>query len=150
MSSERVLGLILVALGAMLLVVMTTNVGAEAIVAVIGAGFLIAYIATRNYGFLVPGGILSGLGTGLILASTGWSGDAVVLGLGAGFVAIAVVDLLVSKGSGAWWWPLIPGSALMIIGASAIPGLDDMSRFVVPAALVVIGVVLLVRRPSRT
>lgn len=150
MSSERVLGLVLVALGAMLLVVMTTDVGAEAVVAVIGAGFLIAYIATRNYGFLVPGGILTGLGTGLILASAGWSGDAVLLGLGAGFVSIAVVDLLVSKGSGAWWWPLIPGAILMVIGATAIPGLEDLSRFVVPAALVVIGIALLMRRPSRS
>lgn len=146
MSAERVLGLALVALGAVLLVVLTTDVGPESVVAFIGGGFLVAYVATRNYGFLVPGGILTGLGTGIILTGLGMPGEMVLMGLGSGFTLIAVVDLLVSRGTGAWWWPLIPGGVLLTVGASTMAGITDVGAYLVPAGLIVIGLVLLLRR----
>ena len=53
-------GLILIAIGAILFLVQTTAIGGEVIVAVIGAAFLVAYAFTRQYGFLIPGGIVTG------------------------------------------------------------------------------------------
>jgi hypothetical protein len=51
-------GLILIGLGVFLGIVQVTGVGAEAVVAVIGGAFLVTYALTRNYGFLVLGGII--------------------------------------------------------------------------------------------
>jgi hypothetical protein len=66
--------------------------------------FLVAYIATRQYGYLIPGCILMGLGIPLAVvqiqtSQMGWyvsslsldEGGLVVLGLGLGFVAIYVI-----------------------------------------------------------
>jgi len=146
MAPQRVLGLIFVALGAMLIVIMTTNVGAEAIVAVIGAGFLFAYLATRSYGLLIPGGILTGLGAGIIVSSLGFHGSSVVLGLGAGFLSIALIDQLAGNGRDGWWWPLIPGAILVTIGGSEFAGIRNLTQYVLPAVFIGLGIVLLFGR----
>ncbi len=148
MTSQRILGLLLIAIGAALLLVFTTDVGGEVVVGFLGLGFLAAYAMTRTYGFLVPGGILTGLGAGLVIESQvgprGWA----VFGLGCGFLVIAVIDRLVSTPGGVWWWPLIPGGILVVAGASNLTGVPNLERYLVPAALIIIGVALLLRRPS--
>jgi hypothetical protein len=149
MSAQRVLGLLLVALGAALIVVLSTGIGGESIVAFLGAGFLAAYIATRAYGFLIPGAILTGLGLGVIFEAQGASGGFVVLGLGAGFLTIAVIDLLGAGTRPAWWWPIIPGGVLTTVGAAQIAELGGLGRYVVPTALVIVGLVLLLHRAPR-
>ena len=146
MPGSRLLGLLLIVLGAALLLVLTTGVGGEVLVGLLGVGFLAAYGATRNYGFLVPGGILTGLGAGIIIASRGGPDEAVVLGLGTGFLAIAVVSVLAGASGPGWWWPLIPGGVLAVVGAAGLTGLEDLPAYLVPAALIVLGLVLLLRR----
>lgn len=151
MGAPRVLGLILIAIGAALMVAITTGVGGEVIVLTIGLGFLIAYAATRLYGLLIPGAILTGLGTGIVVAAQGAPGESVVLGLGIGFVVIAVVDVFVGNARSGWWWPLIPGGVLTTVGALTISGLEEFGAYIVPSLLILIGLVLLFRwRPSRT
>lgn len=135
-------GLILIGLGVFLFVVQMTGVGAEAIVAVIGAGFLVAYAATRAYGFLVPGGIMTGLGLGIIWeVQYGGGGGAVLIGLGLGFLSIYLVDAAARR-TPAGWWPLIPGGILATIGVLVEAGreglLADISRLW-PIILIVIG-----------
>jgi hypothetical protein len=149
MARERVLGLILVGLGGVLLVVLTTEAGGEIVVAAIGLGFLLAFAVTGSYGFLVPGGILGGLGTGLIVATAGGPDDAVVLGLGAGFVAIAVIDRLRGHARAGWWWPFIPGGVLLTGGTSALTGVEGRGRYLLPAALIVLGLALFLRAGAR-
>jgi hypothetical protein len=139
-------GLILIGLGAFLFLAQVTGVGAEAIVAVIGIGFLLAYGFTREYGFLVPGGIMAGLGLGIVWeTNVGSAGGSVVLGLGLGFLAIFVVDLLM-KHTDAPWWPLIPGGILATIGLLIESGeegvLADLT-WLWPVLLIGAGVVLL-------
>lgn len=139
-------GLILIALGAFLFFVQSTGVGAEAIVAVIGAGFLIAYGLTRQYGFLVPGGILTGLGLGIVWETAApTAGGVVLIGLGLGFVSIWAVDMLM-RHTPVPWWPLIPGGILATIGflvETGREGLLSELNWLWPVALIVIGVVLL-------
>lgn len=142
MSSERILGLILVGLGSVLLLILTTDIGPEAVVAFIGLSFLVAYGVTRNYGFLVPGGILTGLGAGIVLSSLGWPGNLVVMGLGAGFLLIAIADLIVGSKSDAWWWPLIPGGVLSVVGVATSTRVN-VGAYFLPILLIVIGVLLL-------
>jgi hypothetical protein len=146
MAPNRTLGLLLIAIGSALLLVMATDLGGEVFVLLIGVGFLGAYVMTRAYGFLVPGGILTGLGTGILVESWGGPSEAVTLGLGTGFLAIAVVDRLRGSSGAGWWWPLIPGSILTITAASTVSGLRDLGNYLLPAALIVVGGFLLVRR----
>jgi hypothetical protein len=146
MAPNRTLGLLLIAIGSALLLVMVTDLGGEVFVLLIGVGFLGAYVMTRAYGFLVPAGILTGLGTGILVESWGGPGEAVTLGLGAGFLAIAVVDRLRGSSGSGWWWPLIPGSILTVTAASTITGLRNLGSYLLPAALILLGAFLLVRR----
>ncbi|MFP4635419.1 MAG: hypothetical protein ACLFRD_06130 [Nitriliruptoraceae bacterium] len=145
MASNRVFGLILIAIGTALLLILTTDVGGEVIVGLLGIGFLIAYAFTRSYGYLVPGSILTGLGAGLVVAAQDGPDEAVVLGLGLGFLAIAVVNRGLGEAKAGWWWPLIPGGVLVIVGVSTLMGTLDLGRFVVPIALIVVGALLLLR-----
>ncbi len=119
--------------------------------AVIGLAFLTAYAFTRNYGFLVPGGIMSGLGIGIIYETLlDANGAPVLLGLGLGFITIYVISRLQGRMS-ADWWPLIPGGILTTVGlflaADQTGLLGTIGRWW-PAALIIIGVFLIYRRRS--
>ena len=146
MATNRVLGLLLIGLGGVLLLEATTDIGGEVVVGFIGVAFLVAYAITRTYGFLIPGAILTGLGTGLVLQSLGIRGDIVPLGLGLGFIMIAVVDQLVSPGRSGWWWPFIPGGVLLLGSVGSVTGLPHLGRYLVPALLILAGAALLLRR----
>jgi hypothetical protein len=139
-------GLILIGLGVFLAIVELTGVGAEAVVAVIGGAFLVAYAVTRHYGLLIAGGIMTGLGLGIVWETQVFeSGAAVLIGLGAGFLSVYLIDLLV-RHSTARWWPVIPGGLLVTIGVFV--GLEERALVgaeqVWPVILIVIGALLLI------
>ncbi len=108
---------------------------------VIGSLFLGAYLYSKNYGLLIPGCLLLGLGAGTLLENMEQL-DPWKIGLGAGFVAIFVIALLYEKR--AHWWPLIPGGVLLI---SAFAIGEELMQFLFsggwPLVLVVIGVIIL-------
>ena len=110
-------GVILIAVGVTLFIVQLFRLDASVIVLVLGLVFAAAFAATRHYGLLVPAGILTGLGLGILLEEAGVTGEPVVLGLG--FMAIYAADL-VTTGARApgRWWPLIPGAILTVIAAA--------------------------------
>ena len=126
------------------------NVGGW-VVAVIGLGFLGAFFYTHRYGYLVPGGIMTGLGAGIVMsqgftwASSESEGGAVVLGLGAGFLLIWAIGTLLQLAEH-HWWPLIPGGILatvgtaLLVGGGAIRALDYWG-----VILVAIGIVIIAR-----
>ena len=97
------------------------------IVAAIGLGFLAGFAGTRHYGYLVPGGIMTGLGIGIVFSQTiAWTssegeGGAVVLGLGLGFISIAVIGNVVRLDRSSWW-ALIPGGILGTVGTALLVG----------------------------
>ena len=97
------------------------------IVAAIGLGFLAGFAFTRHYGYLVPGGILTGLGIGIVVSQTvAWTtsegeGGGVVLGLGLGFISIAVIGNLLRL-ERSTWWALIPGGILATVGSALLVG----------------------------
>lgn len=145
-------GLILIALGAFLFFVQATGVGGEAILVIIGGGFLIAYAVTRQYGFLVPGGIITGLGLGVIWeVSAPTAGGVVLIGLGLGFVSIWLLDV-VMRHTPVPWWPLIPGGILATIGVLVETGQEGLLSeltWLWPVALIVVGAVLLLTQLGR-
>ena len=119
------------------------GMGEAAVFVVIGAAFLAAYLYNRVYGYLVPAGILLGLGTGTVLGHQQHGyGDPTLLGLGGGFVLIFVVALIYERKS--HWWPLIPGAALILAGLPMGSGIFEYLFENWPLILVVIGALILV------
>lgn len=112
----------------------------------IGGAFITAFVYERQYGYLVPGGILFGIGTGL--AAETWLtlpvSEPVPLGLGLGFLLIYVLDQVVTREGG--WWPLVPGGVLTLVG---IGKRSEFGRWVFedgwPLVIVAAGVVLILR-----
>ena len=142
-------GLILIVVGLTLFAVQLLELDADVIVLVIGLVFAIAFVATRRYGLLIPAGVLTGLGIGIVLEDRGVMGEPVVLGLGLGFLAIYGADVL-STGARApgRWWPLIPGTVLTVIaGAESTFGPEGARAIELgwPVLLIAAGAWLLLR-----
>jgi len=118
-------GVILIVIGVTLFAIQWLDLDADVIVLVIGLVFAGAYSATRRYGLLIPAGILTGLGAGILLEDFGATREPVALGLGLGFLAIYGVDLIALRSpERARWWPLIPGAILTVI-AGAVGSRSD-------------------------
>ncbi|HVN32712.1 MAG TPA: hypothetical protein VMT45_12080 [Thermoanaerobaculaceae bacterium] len=121
----------------------------------LGLGLALIAIVNASYGPLVAGMILLGLGAGMLLGDRGvadigsWTWN--VLGLGAGFVGIYVLSLILKLRS--HWWPLVPGFILLALGGARYvrhftllpPEVMMAVRTWWPAALVVVGVWVVIR-----
>lgn len=140
-------GIILVVLGLMFLAAQWFDFAGAAVLGALSVFFVVIYATTRKYGFLIPGMILGGLAIGVGLQEYGYdpSGGTVVLGLGAGFIAIYLVNVLVQ--SPASWWPLIPGGILSVVGvtqlAEGTAAAETIARLW-PVGLIVAGVIVLI------
>ena len=148
-------GVLLIALGLLLLAGQWFAWDAGPIaLAVIGGFFLAMYATTRGYGFLIPAFIFGGLaaGVGLEDAVPETNGGAVVLGLGFAFLGIYVMNVVLARPAA--WWPLIPGVILGTVGVSQIFGGTEAARVLGqlwPVALILAGLALIAQRtlPSR-
>jgi hypothetical protein len=149
--------LILVGLFALMANLGGPRIGEEAIPLAIGIAFMVAYAFTRRYGYLVPGGILTGVGGGILVASLlGLSdnGPLAVIGGGLGFLLIYAVDVARS-GLAARWWPIVPGALMVLIGAGTAAQNQGWVQQVgtwSPLLLIVLGIWIIVargRQPSR-
>ncbi len=148
MDQRVIVGAVLIAVGVVLLVALQSGVGGEITVATIGVAFLVAYAFRRYYAFLVPGGILAGLGIGILFETRYDGGAPVLLGLGAGFLSIYLIDASARRRMGGWW-PLIPGGILTVIGLALAAGQSGLLRAFGrwwPVVLILIGVTVLLRR----
>lgn len=149
MRAQRVIGLALVFTGGALLAVFQFGMSAAIAPALVGAALLGAFAVTRGYGYLVPGGLLTGLGIGLLVETMQGPGGAIAIGLGAGFLFVSVLDHLAAGGRSGRWWPLVPGALLLVIGAAQYAQSRGMLTAVErwwPALLVVAGLWMLYRR----
>jgi hypothetical protein len=148
MERRSLPGVILILLGVIFIIGQRLGVGGEGVVAAIGLAFLIAFAFTRNYGFLVPGGIMTGLGIGFVYQSHVEGGGApILLGLGLGFVSIYALDAA-GRRAVRGWWPLIPGAVLTLVGLLSASGSQGWLGIVGqwwPLALILVGGYLLLR-----
>ena len=106
-------------------------------------------LVTRNYGFLVPGGIVTGVGAGVVLAVEDQGrvgGGLFLVSLGIGFIGIYVVGALFRLREN-HPWPLVPGGILATLGAITLAGTryGDVSRYAWPVALIALGAAFLLR-----
>ena len=152
MRGRSLAGALLVSIGVALLIINLTGVGGVAVVLLGGLAFLATHLATRTYGFLVPGGILTGFGAALVVEDLGLAEDIGLVGLGLGFLLILLVQLVTgAPREGGWWWPTIPGGILIALGViEYLQG--DAAGLILPGILIILGLVFLLdaarRRPE--
>jgi hypothetical protein len=137
-------GAVLVVVGAVLLGARFNDVVAAGGPALwIGLGFLTWWAFSGSYGLLVPAGVLTGLGVGLMLDHVAFYGNPVALGLGVGFLAIYAFDALRRQRSSSWW-PLVPGAVLVVVGLlQNTSGWDSLGELGWPLFLIVIGIIII-------
>lgn len=117
--------------------------GRSTIFFLVGAGFLGAYFYRREFGLLIPGCLICGMGVA-ILGTESFLSDynATFVGLGGGFVAITLVALANQRQFHAW--PLIPGVGLILLG---IPDSGRVLQSLLtswPLLLVGLGILILI------
>jgi hypothetical protein len=152
--------LIMVGLTAMAGQLMDLSGRGYLIMVAIGAAFLVAGLASRQAGLLVPAGILLGLGFGVYLVDrplAGLSGEAkggvILLSFALGWFSIAALSALFT--SCAHWWALIPGGIMTLIGGSllatepALAGLTRVTQYAFPMGLIAVGTALILTRMTR-
>ena len=123
--------MVLIAIGLALLIGQVVPNGGRYIVLIVGAALLAGGIATRAYGLVVPGGIVTGVGVGILLdaAEPGRGGSGLfLLSLGLGFISIWLVASLLRLPEN-HPWPFIPGLILTSIGALSVAGTGYGRRF---------------------
>ena len=118
----------------------------------IGLALLAVFVIRREYGFLVPGSILTGVGIGIALEPA-TSGDTesgvMMLALAGGFLGIWVIGSLYRLPQN-HWWPLIPGGILTLIGLVQLSRTDvEGALRLWPVILIILGALVLGRTISR-
>jgi len=107
---------------------------------IIGGFFLAGYFSNKNYGLLIPGCLL--LSIGLTGGRVFWISyrDFGSLGLGIGFVAIYVIDLIYRGKT--HWWPLIPGIILILTGTRKFTHFISIGW---PVLLILLGIWIVIK-----
>ena len=153
-------GIVLILIGLMMFVTQITQSSHLAlfILPALGLIFLAWGITTRQGGPMIPGGILSGLGLGVLIV-TGTlgqfnettSGGVVVLSLALGFLVVTPLTAFFSCKT--QMWALIPGTLLALVGAAMLAGdiglqLLSLLGYLWPLALIAVGVYVIFKRQS--
>jgi hypothetical protein len=122
----------------------------------IGVGLFVLFLIRRSYSLLVPASIVTGVGLGIFLAiriAEPAAGAAFLWSLAGGFIAIWLLGLLFRLPEN-HWWPLIPGSILLLVGGAAAEVSFARDSLVLlgnwwPLILIAIGLVVLLQQYRR-
>ena len=142
-------GVVLITIGvAFLLGQLLPNAG-RYVPLLVGLSFLAVFLVTRSYGFLVPAGIVTGVGAGIVLAMEDQGrvgGGLFLVSLGLGFIGIVVLGALFRLREN-HPWPLIPGGILCTIGLITLAGTRyaEVARYAWPVVLIGLGVLFVLR-----
>ena len=148
-------GILLIALGAGALLAPYADFGMYFALA-LGLSMLVFGAITRTVGWIIPGGIVSGLGLGIFALEGPFAsrmssldeGGIFLLAFAFGWFAIAIVSALVKAGNMSW--ALIPGGVMAFIGGMILldeAGLQVLKAlgYLWPAALVLAGGWLIIK-----
>jgi hypothetical protein len=118
----------------------------------IGLALLAVFVVTREYGFLIPGSLLTGVGIGIVIDAAA-SGEAesgvMMLAIAGGFLGIWVIGSLYRLPEN-HWWPLIPGGILTLIGLVQLGRSQvDTTLSLWPIVLIIVGALVLARAITR-
>ncbi len=112
----------------------------------IGLAFFLVYFADRNnWWAIIPGGVLGTLAVVSFMDASNQrlvdSGSIFFVGLGLTFLLVA----LLPTPQGKMTWAYIPGGILLVFGLLILAARTDLLVIIGPAALIVIGLALVVR-----
>ncbi|MCA1839650.1 MAG: DUF4097 family beta strand repeat-containing protein [Actinomycetota bacterium] len=141
-----VFGVVLIAIGAFTLLERITHLSFSFVPLVIGIAFLAGWSRNKFRGFLIAGGVLTGLGAGSLAGSfspAAYSGFLSLSGLAAGFILAGAL----SRRSGLLWEYIVAGGLLFsaFISNSVVAFSPAVAQIVFPASVIVIGALLLFR-----
>lgn len=148
-SRDLVAGAILLMVGGFLLALEHLPDIAFVIPLLIGLGLLGLFLVARTPALLSTGAVITGIGVGILTATQGsadFGGAGVLVSIGAGFLLVTVLGAIFQVPS-VRTWPLVPGLALIALGAIIYSSglgqevLDVASRWW-PLALVLMGAYL--------
>ncbi|MFZ2488093.1 MAG: hypothetical protein WAZ19_08210 [Anaerolineae bacterium] len=120
--------------------------------------FLAWGLLTREFGLIIPGGVLAGIALGTYLLQVPFTdlgeqnqGGVFLVAFSVGWALISLLSLLTRQGF--QWWPLIPGGIIGLVGLALLRGgaamrLLELAGYAWPLILVAVGASLLLRRRS--
>lgn len=116
----------------------------------LGLAFLAAAFLTAEGGLLVPGGILTGVGSGLLVQRLDGSSGAFFLCFAGGWLLIVALSWL--RFGKKVWWPLYPAAVMVFIGLLQFAGPESRHwwralRPYWPYGLIAAAVVLFFSKP---
>ena len=88
-----------------------------------GVVFIIWAALARSPGLVIPGGILVGVGTGILLKDA-YGPGAFLLSMAAGFGLVALLTRMLFPSRKGSWWPLWPMAGLTFAGLVQFAGSD--------------------------
>ena len=117
----------------------------------IGLMLLFWGVLVRHVGPIIPGGIMTGIGIGVLLTEQFFptANEAIFLfGFASGWVLITVASALFTDET--HWWPLIVAAIMVVVGAAATFGgilltLLSWAGTLWPIALILVGLYLVIR-----
>jgi hypothetical protein len=122
----------------------------------LGMIFILAGVLKRSAGLLIPGGIISGVGLGIVVTQNGLlagmgvfdSGALMLLCMAVGWFSIIVLSKLFTDETQIW--PVFPGGAMAVIGSLMLMGANGLEvlKFLGsywPAVLILIGISVMVQ-----
>jgi hypothetical protein len=151
-------GIALILIGIVLLVgtLLQSAITGYLILITVGVIFIAWSIAARQAGLMVPGGIITGVGVGILLINQAFpnAGGAVSLGilllcLGGGFTIITLLTAAFTPP--AQLWALVPGISLLVVGLLITVGTitPEMLNYLWPVVVIAVGVYVLWRAIRR-
>jgi hypothetical protein len=147
-----VAGLVIAGLGLFFLAAQLEPDVGRYVALILGLALMAVFVLRRDYGFLVPGSILTGIGIGLALdpaLQPQAQGSVMMLSLAGGFLGIWVIGTVYRLPQN-HWWPLIPGGILTLVGLVQLSRSDvDHALRLWPIILVLIGALVLGRTLTR-
>lgn len=161
-SRNRIVGgIALIALGLIALAAQFIDFGETAgllIVPGLGVIFLLWGLLARQSAFLIPGGILGGIGLGILLitgpyeiANEELQGGVFMLAFAFGWFLIPILSTIFTGDN--HWWALIPGGIMALIGGGLLFGgaaltvLEYLGKLW-PVFLILAGLYLILRRTT--
>ncbi len=146
-------GIALISIGIAILLTRWLNFD-DYLVLLIGAGLLGWGVLSRRAGLIIPGGVLTGIGLGILVYEGPWTIPAVNQN-GLFLLCFALGWFLITLLTGLFtgcilWWPIIPGGIMAVLGGVVLLTgnvriLHDQSGLIPSSILILIGIYLIIR-----
>lgn len=146
-------GIALISIGIAILLTRWLNFD-DYLALLIGAGLLGWGVLSRRAGLIIPGGVLTGIGLGILVSEGPWTIPAVNQN-GLFLICFALGWFLITLLTGLFtgctlWWPIIPGGIMAVLGGAVLLTgnvriIEQLPTLIPSLILILIGIYLIIR-----